>query len=220
MPPSLARAYVRAVPCSTAWGYSVAVALAPVCSPVLRVMRHTTVLEMGTMAQSLAGIPVSALILSSSCGSSVCEETKCVCVCLCVLSKLKIRDYGKAFNCIKPCTFALSFVKSNGSWFILKFVGYSTYYWAKCTLQPNHNTTNDSGWRIHDDGSNCRFTIQKQFLQALDRQASPFHKRRVIHQPIDLRETWKRKHFPSHYSWLCVGLDMPIFFSHGVLSIA
>lgn len=80
MPPSLARAYVRAVAVA-----AVPHSLGIQCSsgsrsPVLHVVRHTTALQLGAMAQSLAGLPVSALILSSSCGSSVREETKCVCV--------------------------------------------------------------------------------------------------------------------------------------------
>lgn len=60
----------------------VAVALAPVCFLVLHVVRHTTALEPGAVAQSLAGLPASALIPSASCGSSGCEKTKCVFVCL------------------------------------------------------------------------------------------------------------------------------------------
>lgn len=58
----------------------VAVALAPVCSTVLRVVRHSTALELGAMAQSLAGLPVSALIPSASCGSCVWRDKVCASV--------------------------------------------------------------------------------------------------------------------------------------------
>lgn len=84
MPPPLARVYVKAV----------AVAAVPHSlgmqrgggfrSPVLHVVRHTSALQLGAMAQSLAGLPVSALILSSSCGSSVRGETQCVRMSLCL----------------------------------------------------------------------------------------------------------------------------------------
>ncbi|KAK5925389.1 hypothetical protein CgunFtcFv8_017915 [Champsocephalus gunnari] len=47
-------------------GYTVKrAALAPVCSPVLHVVRLTAALELGAMAQSLAGLPASALIPSA-----------------------------------------------------------------------------------------------------------------------------------------------------------
>lgn len=83
----------------------VAVALAPVCFLVLHVVRHTTALEPGAVAQSLAGLPASALIPSASCGSSGCEKTKCVCVSLCILRKLQktVADC-KACRCIEACT--------------------------------------------------------------------------------------------------------------------
>lgn len=138
-----------------------------------------------------------------SCPTCVCPYPICQlwqlcvwgdkCVSVCILSRPNICDSGKEFNLRIIC-------KSSGNSFILKLVEDSTYYWAKWALQPNHDITNDRDWRIHDDGSNCHFAIQKQFLQVLDREASPFHKRHVIHQPIDLQETWKRKHCPSHHS--------------------
>lgn len=38
---------------------------------------------------------------------------------------------------------------------------------------------------------NCHFAIQRQFLQVWDKRASPFHKRHVIHQQVDLKASWR-----------------------------
>ncbi len=136
----------------------------------------------------------------------VWRDKVCVCVCLCVLSKLIISDYGKAFSSIKACSFVFG-ENPMGIHLFWDLLRVQPIIARECILQPSHNITNDRGWRSHDDCSDCHFAFQKQFLQVWDRQASPFHKRHVIHQPIDLQETWKRKHSPSHYScvmlWIC-----------------
>lgn len=121
------------LPCRTAWGNSVTVALVPVYSPALYVVRHTTALELGTVAWSLAGLPVSALIPSASCGSSVCKETK-VHVCLCVLVSLCLEQADnlslwQSFQQIKACTCALFLV------FLVNPIGVNLF-WDLLRVQP------------------------------------------------------------------------------------
>lgn len=114
--------------------------------------------------------------------------------------------------------------KSNVNSFILKFVEGSTYYHAECTLQPNHNITNDRVWRIHDDGSNCHFAVQKPFLASCEMGRSlHFTKDMLSISQLICKRLGRESNPPSYYS--CMTLTVcPLryanIFTHAVLSIS
>lgn len=118
------------------------VALTPVCfPPVFHVERHTTALELGAMAQSLTGLPASALIPSASCVSFCAEKRKPVCahVCHCILRDIKKqKDEGKILAALSYEL--LSVTQSNGTAHISSVAESSV---QNCTFNLSHIVTSE-----------------------------------------------------------------------------